>query len=172
MQADAENPKVLYRGRHIELAARGKWEFARRPGVSGIVGIIAVTDDRKLVLVEQDRPPVGKRVIEIPAGLAGDVEAARAEELADAARRELLEETGYDAASLAGALPKAAALLAEAARLAPDVGLVYQFQSNVAHLRGDRAGVVRALERAVALDPDNQLLQANLSAATRSSPTP
>ena len=89
-------------------------------------------------------------------------EKARAYALADAAH----------AASLAGALPKAAALLAEAARLAPDVGLVYQFQSNVAHLRGDRAGVVRALERALTLEPDNRLLQANLSAATRSSPSP
>jgi lysophospholipase L1-like esterase len=83
---------------------------------------------------------------------------ARAYGLADAAR----------AASLAGALPTAAALLAEAARLAPDVGLVYQFQSNVAHLRGDRTAVIRALERALALEPDNRLLQANLSAATRS----
>jgi lysophospholipase L1-like esterase len=84
-------------------------------------------------------------------------EKARAYALADAAH----------AASLAGALPKAAALLAEAARLAPDVGLVYQFQSNVAHLRGDHAGVVRALEQALALEPDNPLLRANLSAATR-----
>ena len=83
---------------------------------------------------------------------------ARAYALADAARD----------ASLAGALPKAAALLDEAARLAPDVGLVYQFQSNVAHLRGDRDAVIRALARAVSLEPDNALLQGNLRAATRS----
>jgi predicted Zn-dependent protease len=83
---------------------------------------------------------------------------ARAYALADAARE----------ATLVGALSRADALLAEAQRLAPDVGLVHQFRSNVAHLRGDRTAVIRALERAVALEPDNPLLQANLRAATSS----
>ena len=75
-------------------------EYAKRKGVSGIVGIVAVTNDRKLVLVEQERAPVGKRVIELPAGLAGDSSGHEREDLADAARRELLEETGYEAADL------------------------------------------------------------------------
>jgi ADP-ribose pyrophosphatase len=95
-----DDVRVLCNGRHIQLVARGGWEFVRRKNVSGIVGIVAVTDGGKLILVEQARPPVGKRVIEIPAGLAGDVESARTEDLADAARRELLEETGYDAARM------------------------------------------------------------------------
>jgi ADP-ribose pyrophosphatase len=56
-----------------------------------------VTDDGKLVLVEQERPPVGARVIELPAGLAGDARGHEGEELEVAARRELLEETGYSA---------------------------------------------------------------------------
>ena len=68
--------------------------------VTGIVAIIAVTDDGKLLLVEQDRPPVGRRVIELPAGLAGDENGAEHEDLATAARRELREETGYDAAEM------------------------------------------------------------------------
>ncbi len=42
----------------------------------------------------------GRRVIEIPAGLAGDIAGHETERLADAARRELLEETGYEAQTL------------------------------------------------------------------------
>jgi ADP-ribose pyrophosphatase len=91
---------TLYDGKYVRLVKQGPWEFARRKGVSGIVGIVAVTDDRRLVLVEQFRPPVGRLVIELPAGLAGDVAGQETEELADAARRELLEETGYEAAGM------------------------------------------------------------------------
>jgi ADP-ribose pyrophosphatase len=56
-----------------------------------------VTDDGKLVLVEQTRAPVGRPVIELPAGLVGDSPGRADEALAVAARRELLEETGYEA---------------------------------------------------------------------------
>ena len=52
------------------------------------------------MLVEQYRPAVHKRVIELPAGLVGDVDGRRAETLADAAARELEEETGYAAADM------------------------------------------------------------------------
>ena len=97
MPKPRSKPETVAEGKFIRLVRQGKWEYATRKGVSGIVGIVAVTDDRKLVLVEQDRPPVGKRVIELPAGLAGDAAGHEAEELADAARRELLEETGYEA---------------------------------------------------------------------------
>jgi len=91
---------IVADGKHIQLVRRGSWEFARRKGICGIVGVVAVTDNGRLVLVEQDRPPVGKRVIELPAGLAGDAKGHEAEDLADAARRELLEETGYSARSM------------------------------------------------------------------------
>src|SRR5581483_1324616 len=90
-------PKVIAEGKHIRLVARGKWEYADRKKVTGIVGIVAVTDDNKLILIEQFRAPVNKRVIEIPAGLAGDVEGSENEALEVAARRELMEETGYEA---------------------------------------------------------------------------
>jgi ADP-ribose pyrophosphatase len=96
----ASKPETIAEGKFIALVRQGKWEYAKRKGISGIVGIVAVTDDRNLVLVEQDRPPVGKRVIELPAGLAGDAAGHEKEELADAARRELLEETGYEATRL------------------------------------------------------------------------
>ena len=94
---DQPEPTTVAEGKYIRLVKQGKWEYAKRKNVSGIVGIVAVTDDGRLVLVEQFRPPVGKRVIELPAGLAGDVAGQEGEELATAARRELLEETGYEA---------------------------------------------------------------------------
>ena len=97
MNKPLPKPEVVADAKHIQLVRQGKWEYARRKGVSGIVAIVAVTDEGKLVLVEQDRPPVGKRVIELPAGLAGDEKGHEQEDLADAARRELLEETGYSA---------------------------------------------------------------------------
>jgi len=92
--------RVLYDGRYSRMVRREGWEFVQRKGVSGIVGIVAVTDEGKILLVEQYRPPVGSRVIEIPAGLVGDVEGSEDEPLAEAARRELEEETGYRAAEM------------------------------------------------------------------------
>lgn len=96
----SEPVRVVHEGRHLRLVARDRWEFAQRRAATGVVGVLAVTDDRKVVLVEQFRIPVQASVIELPAGLAGDLADARDEDLADAARRELLEETGYEAASL------------------------------------------------------------------------
>ncbi len=93
----ADSVTTVYDGKHVRLVRRGNWEYVTRKGVSGIVGIVAVTDDGKLILVEQYRPPLGANVIELPAGLAGDVAGHETEDLADAARRELLEETGYEA---------------------------------------------------------------------------
>lgn len=89
---------TLYKGKYLQLVARGTWEYATRSGVSGVVAILAITPGGKILLVEQFRNPVQSSVIELPAGLAGDLEHARDEDMADAARRELVEETGYDAA--------------------------------------------------------------------------
>jgi ADP-ribose pyrophosphatase len=65
---------------------------------------VAITPARQLVLVEQYRPPVDRPVIELPAGLAGDEDGKEGEPLEAAARRELLEETGYQADRLAPVL--------------------------------------------------------------------
>ncbi len=89
--------ETLHAGRFLSLVRRGHWEFATRHGATGVVALVAMTDDAKLLLVEQVRPPVGKRVIELPAGLAGDIAGEESESLATAAQRELLEETGYAA---------------------------------------------------------------------------
>ncbi len=92
--------KTLFEGRFLRLMSRGGYEFAERTNASGIVVIVAITDDHRLVLIEQPRPPVGGRVIELPAGLAGDIAGAEDEPLERAARRELEEETGYGCTSL------------------------------------------------------------------------
>lgn len=91
---------VIATGKYLLLKQRNGWEYVERRQVSGIVGILAVTEDRKLVLVEQYRSALDKRVIEIPAGLAGDLEGAENEAFVEAARRELLEETGYEAGEM------------------------------------------------------------------------
>ncbi|WP_254509439.1 NUDIX hydrolase [Anatilimnocola floriformis] len=89
--------KKLFPGKHISLVARGKWEFVTRNTNRPAVGIVAITDDEKVVLVEQARPATNATLIELPAGLAGDVAGAEQEPLVEAAKRELLEETGYTA---------------------------------------------------------------------------
>jgi ADP-ribose pyrophosphatase len=88
-------PRVLGRGRYLTLVDDGGWEYVTRPNVTGIVVIVAITGEGKLLLVEQWRPAVKNRVIELPAGMVGDVDAH--EPLVTAASRELVEETGFAA---------------------------------------------------------------------------
>lgn len=89
---------VLGTGRHLRLVRSGRWEYVERIDVIGIVALVAVTRQREIVLVEQDRPAVDARVVDLPAGLAGDVEGE--DSLEAAARRELEEETGFRAKRL------------------------------------------------------------------------
>jgi len=89
-----EDAKILGRGRYLRLLARAGWEFVERTRGSGVVGIIAVTQDEDIVLVEQYREPFQKPSVELPAGLVGD---AGLEDPLTAAMRELEEETGYTA---------------------------------------------------------------------------
>lgn len=95
MNKPSDNLKVLGSSQFLELVERDGWSFARRPKVR-VVAVVAVTDARRLILVEQFRIPVNANVIELPAGLAGD-EGDPDEALVVAAERELLEETGYSA---------------------------------------------------------------------------
>jgi len=88
---------VLGQGRYLTLVDEGGWEYTIRAHVAGIVVIVAITDDDHVVLVEQYRPAVHNWVVEMPAGLVGDTEAFAGESFADAAGRELTEETGYAA---------------------------------------------------------------------------
>ena len=69
-----------------------KRELIKHPGA---VAIIAVTEENKMVMVEQFRKALEKSIIEIP---AGKLEKDEKPEIC--AKRELEEETGYDCESL------------------------------------------------------------------------
>ncbi|MDE0859899.1 MAG: NUDIX hydrolase [Akkermansiaceae bacterium] len=84
-----------FEGRYLSLREIDDWQFATRPNATSVVGVLAMTPDREFILIEQYRRPVQARVLEICAGLVGDEPEFAGESLADTARRELLEETGY-----------------------------------------------------------------------------
>lgn len=98
--ASPEQETLLGEGRFLRLVRRGKWELTQRVGARGAAAIIALTDDRRLVLISQPRPALGGAVIELPAGLVGDDPGCENEDAAIAAARELTEETGYEAAKV------------------------------------------------------------------------
>jgi ADP-ribose pyrophosphatase len=68
-----------------------------RVNASGATVPVAVNEEQKILLVEQYRIPVHTRTIELPAGIIGDEPGSTNESNAEAARRKLLEETGYSA---------------------------------------------------------------------------
>ena len=95
---DLDTPEeTRWTGKFIVTKTRGKWEYVGRTrGVRAAV-IVAV-DDGHVILVEQFRVPLGRSCLELPAGLVGDE--TEGEAIADAAARELEEETGYRAARI------------------------------------------------------------------------
>jgi ADP-ribose pyrophosphatase len=88
-----DQAKTMCEGKYLRLVRRGHWEYAERTNAGSAVIVIAVTPENKLVFVEQFRIPMNANTIEMPAGLVGDVDAH--DTLEEAARRELLEETGW-----------------------------------------------------------------------------
>ena len=67
----------------------GSREYIKHPGA---VAIVALTEDRQLLLERQYRYPPRREFIEIPAG-----KLEPGEPHLDTAKRELMEETGYEA---------------------------------------------------------------------------
>lgn len=94
--ADAAQ-ETVWKGRFIEVKKRGRWEYVGRVGGTQAAVIVAV-DDGHVLLVEQYRVPLGRRCLELPAGLIGDE--GEAESAETSASRELEEETGYRADTL------------------------------------------------------------------------
>ncbi|MBA4348964.1 MAG: hypothetical protein C0415_03110 [Thermodesulfovibrio sp.] len=91
--------KIVWEGNYIRTVilnykdASGKdrkWEAVERVNCNGIVVIIPVTRQGEFLMIRQFRPVLNNFVIEFPAGLND-----KDESLVEAARRELVEETGY-----------------------------------------------------------------------------
>lgn len=70
--------------------SRGTREYIRHPGA---VAVVPLFDDGRILLERQFRYPHGREFIEVPAG-----KLEPGEPHLDTAKRELLEETGYEAA--------------------------------------------------------------------------
>ncbi|MES1929851.1 NTP pyrophosphohydrolase [Salinisphaera dokdonensis CL-ES53] len=96
MSADS----TLHEGEFLRLKRRDNWEYVERANARGAVIIVALTADDELLLVEQPRFPMQANVIELPAGLVGDIVGEEDEALEVAGARELEEETGYRPARL------------------------------------------------------------------------
>jgi ADP-ribose pyrophosphatase len=100
MEPSTPSIETVAEGKFMRLLRRGDWEYVQRTGRRTAVALVATTCDDEMVLVEQHRIPVNARVIELPAGLVGDLPGEEDEPLETAARRELWEETGYEAGHL------------------------------------------------------------------------
>ena len=100
MQADEDAPEeIVWQGKFVTAKKRGRWEYVSRS--RGIrAAVILAIDEGHILLVEQYRVPLGKRCLELPAGLVGDHDDAADEDVLVAAGRELEEETGWRADTL------------------------------------------------------------------------
>lgn len=93
--------EVLFEGKvidlHIEEVELPNGHTSRRELIKhpGAVAILALTDEKKIVMVQQYRKALDKVIVEIP---AGKLEKGEAPEVT--AKRELEEETGYDCETL------------------------------------------------------------------------
>jgi ADP-ribose pyrophosphatase len=123
--SESDGVEVLGAGRFLRLVRRHGWEMVERVRVREIVVVVAVTPEGELLLVEQYREAVRGSVIELPAGLVGDEDGREGEPLEEAARRELLEETGWECAALErlSAGPPSAGLSSEVVTLLRASGL-------------------------------------------------
>ncbi len=96
--------KTVWKGKFMSAVeityrdARGvvrTWEALERISIGGIVVMVAITPSGGVLIEKQFRPPLGRDVIELPAGLVEPDES-----METAAKRELIEETGWAANKL------------------------------------------------------------------------
>lgn len=92
---------TLFKGRIVSLHVdevklpNGKTSTREIVEHPGAVAIVAITDQNKMVMVEQYRKPLERSLIEIPAG-----KLEKGEDPVECAKRELGEETGYTCESI------------------------------------------------------------------------
>ncbi len=103
--------ETLFETKYLNLMASKRpnkpdWVYVKRPNASNIVVILPILhkkdSDYTLFLITK-RPPIfeeygEKLCIELPAGLVGDID--KNETIIDAIKKELLEETGYEASNI------------------------------------------------------------------------
>jgi ADP-ribose pyrophosphatase len=95
MTLDKDAPlQTVWQGKYISALKRGRWEFVSRTGSINAVVVLA-EHQCKAILIEQYRVPVGRRCLELPAGLVGDEDKHATVE--GTAVKELEEETGFTA---------------------------------------------------------------------------
>src|SRR3954447_15384881 len=94
----SDEPKTIFEGEHLLVLERDTWQYVERKKGKTAVIVLAVTDDDRVLFVEQFRRPLNARVIEFPAGLVGDESGH--DDPAETARLELEEETGYACSSV------------------------------------------------------------------------
>ena len=85
--------KKIAEGKRVVILDNDGWEYVERKKGKEAVAVIAQDDRGRVILTEQFRKPVGKQVIDYPAGLVGDE--AGSSDPAKTARKELEEETGF-----------------------------------------------------------------------------
>ena len=96
------NENVLYDTKYLQLKSTksktgSDWVYAHRPNAKDVVIIVPVIDNKKVLFIIEERPPlvaegIASRSIAVPAGLVGDER--EGESIEDAIRAELLEEAG------------------------------------------------------------------------------
>ncbi|NCU18295.1 NUDIX hydrolase [Pallidibacillus pasinlerensis] len=95
------NRKTIFEGRIINLyldevsLPNGKTSMREIIKHPGAVAVIAITEEDKILLVEQYRKALERSLVEIPAG-----KLEKGEDPRESAKRELKEETGYTCESL------------------------------------------------------------------------
>lgn len=85
-------PHIMWEGKYLKVLKEGTWEYAGRTRGIQAAAIIAIHEG-DLLLIDQFRVPLGRRCLELPAGLVGDEEEGEGVEAS--AARELEEETGF-----------------------------------------------------------------------------
>lgn len=92
---------TIFSGRIIDLVVKdvelpngkmSKREIIKHPGA---VAVIAITEEKKILLINQFRKPLDKMIVEIPAG-----KLEKGEDPLECGKRELEEETGYKSDNL------------------------------------------------------------------------
>lgn len=93
---------ILYDTEYLQLKNTltkngSKWSYAHRPNVTGVVVILPIIENSKILFLIEERPPliaegIAKYSVGLPAGLVGDVRSG--ETIYEAIKAELLEEAG------------------------------------------------------------------------------